>query len=188
MEQFVIKSREDTERLGGLLASEIENKVLVLLKGELGAGKTTLVQSVGIGLGIDDPITSPTFTILNEYECGRIPLIHIDLYRVGDSIARLGGSDLSLDLFVLEFEELLETDSLIMIEWPEFFIVDGANYLEGLDRLEVKIERISDSQATLLDDQCNDRGDARKLSLTSIGPRSEEFLARVSCRFEAEMA
>lgn len=188
MEQIVIKTREETESFGGLLASEIADRALILLKGELGAGKTTLVQSVGKGLGIDDPITSPTFTILNEYESGRIPLIHMDFYRVGDSVSRLGGSDLSLDLFVLEFEELLETNSLIMVEWPEFFIVDGANYLEGLDRVEVKIEPILNSYAPLSDDQCNDRGDARNFFLTATGPRSEEFLARVLCRLNAEMA
>lgn len=164
--QLHIESKEGTEFLGSALARQIERHALILLRGQLGAGKTALVQAVGRGLEVEEAVTSPTFTLLNEYDSGRLPLIHIDLYRVGESINR--SLDLSLDLFVLEFEELLAGDSIIMIEWPEFFIVDGASYLEGLDRLEVKIERGTEEKMP--------ENSARNVFISAKGPASEKLL------------
>ncbi|MGD9681064.1 MAG: tRNA (adenosine(37)-N6)-threonylcarbamoyltransferase complex ATPase subunit type 1 TsaE [Candidatus Obscuribacterales bacterium] len=166
MHQLHIESKEGTEFLGSVLARQIGRHALILLHGQLGAGKTALVQAVGRGLGVEEAVTSPTFTLLNEYDSGRLPLIHIDLYRVGESINR--SLDLSLDLFVLEFEELLAGDSVIMIEWPEFFIVDGASYLEGLDRLEVKIERGAEERMP--------ENSARNVFISAKGPASENLL------------
>jgi tRNA threonylcarbamoyladenosine biosynthesis protein TsaE len=72
----------DTQRLGCLLGEHLNAGITILLTGNLGAGKTTLVQGIGRGLGIKEPITSPTFTLINEYLDGRLPLYHLDLYRL----------------------------------------------------------------------------------------------------------
>jgi tRNA threonylcarbamoyladenosine biosynthesis protein TsaE len=74
-----------TRRLGFVLGRSLPSGHVLLLEGELGSGKTTLVQGIGQGLGITDPIVSPTFTLVNEYLEGRIPLYHFDLYRLQPS-------------------------------------------------------------------------------------------------------
>jgi tRNA threonylcarbamoyladenosine biosynthesis protein TsaE len=71
-----------TEQLGYLLGELVLPGTVILLSGDLGAGKTTLIQGMGKGLGILEPIVSPTFTLINEYTEGRIPLYHLDLYRL----------------------------------------------------------------------------------------------------------
>lgn len=73
---------EATKELGRRLGELLPAGSTVLLQGELGAGKTTLVQGIGEGLGIEEPIVSPTFTLVNEYTGGRLPLYHLDLYRL----------------------------------------------------------------------------------------------------------
>jgi tRNA threonylcarbamoyladenosine biosynthesis protein TsaE len=75
----------ETQRLGYLLGKHLPSGSVILLSGNLGAGKTTLVQGIGQGLGIDELITSPTFTLINEYLEGRLPLYHLDLYRLESS-------------------------------------------------------------------------------------------------------
>jgi tRNA threonylcarbamoyladenosine biosynthesis protein TsaE len=71
-----------TRQLGIRLGESLPSGIVLLLEGELGAGKTTLVQGIGEGLGIEAPIMSPTFTLINEYTEGRLPLYHLDLYRL----------------------------------------------------------------------------------------------------------
>jgi len=71
-----------TQQLGKILGESLQAGSVVLLDGDLGAGKTTLIQGMGVGLGIQDAIVSPTFTLINEYSEGRIPLYHLDLYRL----------------------------------------------------------------------------------------------------------
>jgi tRNA threonylcarbamoyladenosine biosynthesis protein TsaE len=71
-----------TQELGRKLAQLLEVGSVILLEGDLGAGKTTLIQGLGRGLGIEEPIVSPTFTLINEYHEGRLPLYHLDLYRL----------------------------------------------------------------------------------------------------------
>ncbi|MEY2985506.1 MAG: tRNA threonylcarbamoyladenosine biosynthesis protein TsaE, partial [Cyanobacteriota bacterium] len=71
-----------TQAWGKVLGETFLPGSVVLLQGNLGAGKTSLVQGIGLGLGIDEPIVSPTFTLINEYYDGRVPLYHLDLYRL----------------------------------------------------------------------------------------------------------
>ncbi len=73
---------EATRQLGVALGKSLPTGSIILLEGDLGSGKTTLVQGIGKGLGITDPIISPTFTLINEYIEGRVPLYHLDLYRL----------------------------------------------------------------------------------------------------------
>lgn len=85
---FILTIGEATQNLGRQLGKSLPPGTILLLKGDLGAGKTTLVQGIGEGLGITDAIVSPTFTLINEYPEGRIPLYHLDLYRLEPSEVR----------------------------------------------------------------------------------------------------
>ncbi len=112
MEQFetVTTSAEQTRKLGRLLGELLAPPALLFLTGDLGAGKTCFVQGLARGLQVpeDEPVTSPTFTLMNQYR-GRAPLYHFDLYR-------LGGLD---DLLDLGFEEYLYGDGVTVVEWAE---------------------------------------------------------------------
>ncbi len=83
-QQLIIPLKDEfaTKQLGEKLAHNLNPNTVILLKGNLGAGKTTLIQGLGAGLGIIEPIVSPTFTLINEYTEGRLPLYHIDVYRL----------------------------------------------------------------------------------------------------------
>ena len=101
-------SVEQTRRLGARLAEWLEPGDVLLLNGNLGAGKTVFAQGVATGLGVDEPVTSPTFTLIHEYE-GRLPLYHVDLYRIAGDIE---AGDLGL-------EDYLYGDGVTLIEWPD---------------------------------------------------------------------
>ncbi|MBE9192171.1 tRNA (adenosine(37)-N6)-threonylcarbamoyltransferase complex ATPase subunit type 1 TsaE [Gloeocapsopsis crepidinum LEGE 06123] len=79
---FILTDTEATTHLGSLLGQYLKAGIVILLEGNLGTGKTTLVQGIGKGLGITESIVSPTFTLINEYTEGRLPLYHLDLYRL----------------------------------------------------------------------------------------------------------
>jgi len=137
--EFTLADVGATRELGRILAESLESGAVIALTGNLGAGKTTLVQALGKALGISEVISSPTFTMMNEYHSGRLPLFHFDFYRVME-MAERQEHDLSLDLVASEFDEISESGrALMMIEWPEYFRVEGANYLESVDRLNVTL-------------------------------------------------
>ena len=85
---------------------------LLLLKGPLGAGKTSLVKGIAIGIGINEPVTSPTFALAQHYLSGHRPLVHMDLYR-------LENPALANELFLQEEEEANSINALLIVEWPE---------------------------------------------------------------------
>ena len=99
---------EDTWKIAEKLVSLVNKKGIIALHGDLGAGKTCFVQGMSRALGIGIPISSPTYTLIDEYE-GENPLYHIDLYRLSNSIEVLG----------IGLEEYFEKDGLIAIEWAE---------------------------------------------------------------------
>lgn len=101
-------SAEETEALGAELAKRLSPGDVVVISGEVGAGKTTLIRGACRELGIEGPITSPTFTIGHRYEGGRLPVSHLDLYR----LAGLEGEDPAL------LEDYLGLDAVAFIEWP----------------------------------------------------------------------
>lgn len=101
-----------THNLGKSLGEFLPAGCVILLEGNLGSGKTTLVQGIGAGLGINETIDSPTFTLINEYFSGRIPLYHFDLYRLESSEI----SALNLDIYWEGFEVAL---GIVAIEWAE---------------------------------------------------------------------
>jgi len=102
---------QETEAAGARLARELGPGAVVLLTGDLGAGKTTLVRGAVRELGHPGRVTSPTFTLVNRYDGGRVPVSHLDLYRLGE--AGLDGEDPAL------LEEELAGDRIVFVEWPE---------------------------------------------------------------------
>ena len=107
--EWLLGSEEDTKRLGHQLANGLQSGDVVALIGDLGTGKTALTKAVAAGLGIEDMITSPTFTIVCEYHSGRLPLYHFDVYRVSDPD----------ELFEIGFEEYLFGTGVCLIEWAD---------------------------------------------------------------------
>jgi tRNA threonylcarbamoyladenosine biosynthesis protein TsaE len=118
---------EDTRAFGARLAGVLRPGDLILLIGPLGAGKTALTQGIGAGLGVRAAVTSPTFVISRVHKDGRLPLVHVDAYRVG---GRLELDDLDLDASV--------EDSVTVVEWGEGIAEQLSDaYLEiHLDRLD----------------------------------------------------
>ncbi|WP_163071255.1 tRNA (adenosine(37)-N6)-threonylcarbamoyltransferase complex ATPase subunit type 1 TsaE [Priestia flexa] len=107
LEEFVIQSVsiEDTQKLANRLASLLAQGDVLLLEGDLGAGKTTFTKALAKGLEIKRNVNSPTFTIIKEYKDGRLPLYHMDVYRLGDEFEDLG------------FDEYFEGDGVTVVEW-----------------------------------------------------------------------
>ncbi len=107
---IISHSLEQTRRIGARLAALLRPGDLILLEGDFGAGKTSFTQGIARGLGVgSDYITSPTFTLINEYEDGRLPIYHVDLYRLEDP-------DQVRDLGLLDY---IEGDGVTVVEWPE---------------------------------------------------------------------
>ena len=112
MERHVTEAPEDTERLAAELAASLRPGDVVLVSGDLGAGKTTFVRGAARGLGVTEPVTSPTFTIGQRY-AGRIPVSHLDLYRLAESGGGLDDEDPGL------LDDYLAPDTIAFVEWPE---------------------------------------------------------------------
>ena len=125
-EQFVSNSEEETEALGRRLGEILDQSTVVAFTGDLGAGKTAFARGLAKGLDIPDRVTSPTFTIVNEYEGGRLPLFHFDMYR-------LSSAD---ELFDIGWEDYLARGGVCAVEWSE----NVAEALEG-DCVRVDIRR-----------------------------------------------
>jgi tRNA threonylcarbamoyladenosine biosynthesis protein TsaE len=110
--QLHLPDLESTQKLGMQLGETLSPGTIVLLEGDLGSGKTTLVQALGRQLGITEAIVSPTFTLVNEYPEGRIPLYHFDLYRLNPDEVK----GLHLETYWDGIESPL---GIVAIEWPE---------------------------------------------------------------------
>ncbi len=106
---FQTYSPAETEQLGEKLASKLTGGAVLALRGDLGAGKTAFTRGLARGLGYAGAVTSPTFTIVNEYEGGRLPLFHFDLYR-------LSSSD---ELWDIGWEDYLDRGGVCAVEWSE---------------------------------------------------------------------
>ncbi len=107
--QFITKSPEETERLGERLGRTLHGGEVIAYLGDLGAGKTAFTRGLARGLDIPMRVTSPTYTIVNEYTGGRLPLFHFDMYR-------LGSSD---ELFDIGWEDYLLRGGVCAVEWSE---------------------------------------------------------------------
>jgi tRNA threonylcarbamoyladenosine biosynthesis protein TsaE len=131
--QTITHSAEETIVFGRSLASELSPPLIVLLRGDLGAGKTTLVKGIAEGFGAAraEDVTSPTFTLVHEY-CGPgVTLYHIDLYRI----------DTQRDLETLGLDDLLTPNSILLIEWGEKFA-----RLRRDQNVEITLERVGETE------------------------------------------
>ena len=122
---FLTNSPAETEAVGRALAAHLQPGTVIAYEGDLGAGKTAFTRGLAQGLGAKDPVTSPTYTIVNEYLSGRLPLFHFDMYR-------LSCSD---DLFDIGWEDYLERGGVCAVEWSE----NVADALE--DAIRIRIEK-----------------------------------------------
>jgi len=109
MMRYVTKSAAQTRKLGEALARLLLPGDAVLLYGDLGAGKSEFTRGIARGLGVGETVTSPSFTILQVYDSGRIPLYHFDWYRLEDP----------QELYELSMEEYLQGDGAAVVEWPQ---------------------------------------------------------------------
>ena len=101
-------SPEETRALGAALAKALRPGDVLLLEGDMGAGKSELTRGIARGVGVQGPVTSPTFTILQVYDTGRLPLYHFDWYRL----------ESAEELFEMGMEEYLGGDGVAVVEWP----------------------------------------------------------------------
>jgi tRNA threonylcarbamoyladenosine biosynthesis protein TsaE len=151
---------DDMRGLGERLAAQLRAGDLLVLTGELGAGKTTFTQGLGVGLGVRGAVTSPTFVIARVHpsEVDGPDLVHVDAYRLGGSAAS-SGQDPRAELDDLDLDADLD-DAVTVVEW-------GEGLAEGLaqSRLEVRILR-----ALTVDELVDDR-DPRRVEITPVGPR-----------------
>lgn len=106
--EIISTCEKDTYELGYTLAGDANPGDIFCLEGDLGAGKTVFAKGFGRGLGIEEPISSPTFTILHEYCDGRLPLYHFDAYRIDDPA----------ELYEIGYDEYFFGDGVCLIEWP----------------------------------------------------------------------
>lgn len=149
--QRISHSADETLALGEGLGRTAQPGDVLWLHGDLGAGKTEMTKGIATGVGAQDPVSSPSFALIHEYHGGRLPLFHIDLYRLETESA--------LDLGV---EDYLEGDGLTVIEWgerlPERYFTDG---------VDITLEYI-------------DTGDERRLTLHARGPHGAAWLQRLT--------
>ena len=135
--EFTTNSAEETTALGRKLVEYLRPPKIVLLRGDLGAGKTTLVKGIAEGFEAaqQDDVTSPTFTLIHEYRGPKANVYHIDLYRV----------DTQRELMTLGLDDLMEDDSVLLIEWGDKF----ERFRRERD-VEIAIERTGENSRKLL--------------------------------------
>ena len=121
--EYTSNSPGQTEEIGAALAAGLKPGAVLAFTGDLGAGKTAFVRGLARGLGIAERVTSPTFTIVNEYEGGRLPLFHFDMYRLGSSE----------ELFDIGWEDYLARGGVCAVEWSE-------NIADALEESCIKVD------------------------------------------------
>lgn len=143
--EFKVNSIEETTKLGFELGKLLNSGDIVCLTGDLGTGKTHITKGIAKGLDINDTITSPTFTIVNEYDSGRLKMNHFDVYRVSDPD----------EIYAIGFDDYIFSDAVSVIEW--------ANYIEEIlpeDYLHIHIMK-----------DLSNGENFRKIKLTGYGNR-----------------
>ena len=136
---YLTNSPSETEALGAALARKLMPGMILAYRGDLGAGKTAFTRGLARGLEIPERVTSPTFTIVNEYEGGRLPLFHFDMYR-------LGSSD---ELFDIGWEDYLVRGGVCAVEWSE------------------NVEDVLDADTIRIDIRRGSSDDERRITITN---------------------
>lgn len=148
MLRFFSRNAEDTYKIGEGLGRMLFPGSIICLTGDLGAGKTAFTQGIGKGLGVSEHVISPTYTIINEYTTGRIPLYHFDVYR-------LGSSD---EMYELGCDEYLYGDGATVLEWA-----DSVDDVIPAERLWITIRKLESP-------------DEREIIMEASGSAYEELL------------
>ena len=185
---FFLRDIDATERLARAFAASIAKNAIIALNGPLGVGKTKFVQALAAELDVEELVNSPTFTMLNEYHSGKVPLFHFDLYRLSEGTGSTAAAMLDLEL-----AEILAGPHLILIEWAELLEKPElleTNFLRSLDHLvanfsydEVQTEnplKISSSLYTHTPGSEEYQDQARRLQMRAHGPQSKVLLTSVS--------
>jgi tRNA threonylcarbamoyladenosine biosynthesis protein TsaE len=149
--EFTIETAtpQDTRDAGAELGTILRPHDVVVLTGDLGAGKTTFVQGVARGVGATEHVASPTFTLVREYVSGRVPLAHVDLYRL----------DRQQDVIDLALDELEEGERVLLVEWG-----DAVAELLGAERLRIEFVGLDPTGAD----------ETRKIVLDTVGAAWDE--------------
>jgi tRNA A37 threonylcarbamoyladenosine biosynthesis protein TsaE len=192
--KLFLPDEQATKRLAAEFGSNVDKGALLALSGELGTGKTFFVKALAVSLGIEELVTSPTFVLMNEYSSGRLPLYHLDLYRVGESQVRakqlveparpLSGNDPvadevldSLEFLKAELNELMQRPNVVVIEWAEFLDVTShagsKNFLSEYDYVSLSFEHV------------NKNDSARIADIKGCGRGSSELVSKLNKKFEA---
>lgn len=158
MTKLEINSAEEMQKLGAALALTARPHDLLLLNGDLGAGKTTLTQGLGRALGVHRPVKSPTFTIVREYREAKLPLFHMDFYRLEND-----------DLSSIDLDGYMAEPGLVVIEWPQLVMKDLPD-----EYLQLTITRVDDSWDST----------KRVVEFTARGQRNEEWLAALLNKYK----
>ena len=153
------RTADDTRAAGAALAPFLRPRDVVVLTGELGAGKTTFVQGVAAGLGATEHVASPTFTLVREYVSGRVPLAHVDLYRL----------DREQDVIDLALDELEDGERVLLVEWG-----DPVAELLADDRLRIELVGIDPTGAD----------ETRRITVEPSGDTWAERRAEIAAAFE----
>jgi tRNA threonylcarbamoyladenosine biosynthesis protein TsaE len=128
--ELIVNSLKDTEQLGKIISRCLEKGTVICLDGDLGVGKTALTQFIAKEFGVDEYITSPTFTIIKEYE-GRLPFYHMDVYRIESED----------DMYDLGYDEYIYSEGVTIIEWSHNIV--------GIlpeERINIEIQRLDDQR------------------------------------------
>lgn len=149
--EIILNNLEETEKFGIRLGELLKSGDILCLNGDLGAGKTTMTKSIGLGLGVEEYITSPTFTLINEYK-GRVWVYHFDVYRLENAH----------ELYDLGFDEYFYGNGVCIIEWGD------------------KIERMLPKDRIVIDIEKGNNLDERILHISGHGNRYEEILKELN--------
>lgn len=141
-----------TFELGVRAAKAIAGRRIFALSGQLGAGKTTFAQGLAAGLAIDEPVSSPSFTMLNEYDSGSLPFYHLDLYRLNEN------EDCGVEFLLFELEEAMQSPCVVVVEWPELL----PGLMKQWDHIAIRFE-FEETGRTVI--------------VSAHGPEAQQFLS-----------
>ena len=142
MATFISHSAAETQSLGESWGRTAERGLVIALSGDLGAGKTELVKGIARGLGVAARVHSPTFTLVNEYDGGRLRLFHLDLYRL----------EMPEQIITAGLEEFLQPDGVTVIEWAGKLKAEGRRQKAETEWVSVKIEILGESERRIVYD------------------------------------
>lgn len=149
--KIILKSLEETQKFGVKLGNALKKGDILCLNGDLGAGKTTLTKSIGIGLGVNEYITSPTFALINQYS-GKLPVYHFDVYRL-ENVE---------EIYDLGFDEYFYGNGVCIIEWAD------------------KIEKMIPKERIVIDIEKTEELDGRIIKISGFQERYEELVRELN--------